>query len=120
MLVSCYHENKEKVQEPDPLFSPAEMAEILTDFQIAESVVARNRIDRKHTEKAYKDSVYRVVFEHYGITKEQLLQNINYYNSNPKKMEKIYDVVLANLSRIQTELEVEMKKEEKEKDSEKE
>ncbi len=111
LLFSCYHENTEKVQEPDPLFSPGKMADILTDIQLAEAVIARNRIDKKHTEKAYKDSVYRVVFEHYGITEKQLLDNINYYNSKPKRMEKIYDKVLSNLSRMQTELEVKMKKE---------
>ncbi|NOX85115.1 MAG: DUF4296 domain-containing protein [Chlorobi bacterium] len=114
LLGSCYHENTEKVKEPDPLFSPTEMAEILTDLQLAEAVVARNRIERKHLEKAYKDSVYRMVFEHYDITKEQLLENINYYNSKPKRMEKIYNKVLSNLSRIQTELEVEVKKEKQE------
>jgi len=117
LLFSCYHENKEKVKEPEPLLSPSKMADILTDIQLAEAIVARERIDKKHTKNDFKDSLYRVVFEHYGITEKQLLENIDYYNSKPKRMEKIYDKVLSNLSRMQTELEVEIKKEQQEKDT---
>ena len=114
LLFSCYHENKEEISEPDPLFTPQQMVNIMTDIQIAEAVIARNRIDRNVLEKSYKDSVFRVVYDHYGITRQQLLDNINYYNSKPRQMEKIYDKVLSNLSRMKSEVDVKMKKEEME------
>ncbi len=112
ILFSCYHEARDNTPVPHPLFSSGQMVDILTDVQLAEAVIARNRIERKYLKKGYNDSVYRVIFEHYNITAEQLKDNINYYNSDPREMETIYDKVLSNLGRLKSELEMETKKEE--------
>jgi len=55
----------------------------------------------------YKDSVYTQIFRHYGITVTIFKENVNYYNSYPEIMEDIYEEVLANLSRMQSEVEIE-------------
>lgn len=49
---------------------------------------------------------YIDVINKHGYSKEQMDKSIKYYFlDNPKKMQKIYDQVLANLSKIQSELE---------------
>jgi len=116
ILFSCYHEARDNTPVPSPLFSSGQMVDILTDVQLAEAVIARNQIERKYLKNGYNDSVYRVIFEHYNITAEQLKDNINYYNSDPREMEKIYDKVLSNLGRLKSELEMATKKEKIKKD----
>lgn len=103
-LFSCYHENKVVVEKPDPLFTKEKLTAILTDIQIAEGINSHNRTIKERTNKAYKDSVYQLIFDHYGITSFLLKENINYYNADPAVMEEIYDDVLANLSKIQSEI----------------
>jgi len=114
ILSSCYHENKEKITKPKTLFSTSQMVDILTDVQLSEGAIAGNRLNRKHTDRDYKDSIYRLLFQHYGITAEQLRENMDYYNSRPEEMEKIYDKVLSNLSLMKSEIEVKKEKAAKE------
>ena len=110
LFSSCYHENKEKVAKPKTLFSARQMVDILTDVQLSEGAIAGNRLNRKHTDSDYRDSIYGLVFHHYGITAQQLRENMDYYNSRPEEMEKIYNEVLSNLSRMKSEIEIKIKK----------
>ena len=50
--------------------------------------------------------MFQVVFDHHGITHEQLIENIDFYNMQPKVMEKIMEKVLTKLSMQQTEIEL--------------
>lgn len=103
-LVSCYHENKTEVKIPDHYLEREEMVEILTDIQIAEGIITNNRVHRKKIKKEYKDSIYQRLFDHYNITAETLKENIAFYNVDPSVMEEIYEDVLANLSKVQSEI----------------
>jgi len=109
ILFSCYHENKLKVKKPENLISVEQMTNIITDLQIAEGVFINNRTLHIRMEDEYKDSLYSVIFEHYGISSSVFTENVNYYNTNPALMEKIYDHVLENLNKMQSEIENEAK-----------
>lgn len=105
-LISCYNENKPLAEEPDPLFSKNEMVDIMTDVQLAEGIIALQRKENKKKGDDYNDSLFQVVFDHHGITHEQLIENIDFYNLQPKVMEKIMEKVLTKLSMQQTEIEL--------------
>lgn len=111
---SCYHENKIKVEKPEDLISINIMTEIITDIQLAEGIISHNRGIRVNATKRYKDSLYTKVFKNYGISAETFRENINYYHHDPILMEDVYERVLANLSKIQSEVELEAKKKQKE------
>jgi hypothetical protein len=102
-LFSCYHENKEVISEPHKLLSKEQMVDILTDLQLSEGILTYRRIEKLPV-KNYGESLYSKVIEEHHLTREQLQENIDYYNNNPKVMEKIYDEVLARLNKMQTEL----------------
>ena len=104
LLFSCYHENKVEVQKPEVIIEPQVMVDILTDVQVAESIISRNRVASEKTQESYKDSLYQVIFDHYNITASQLRQNIAWYNNEPAEMEDIYEEILAKLSKIQSEI----------------
>ena len=100
-LVSCYHENKPEIKKPDPFIPEDRFVDIIVDIQIAEGVISQRRLNKVSVSNGFKDSVYQVVFDHYGINARQLAENMDYYNNDPKNMEKIYDKVLAKLSKIE-------------------
>lgn len=106
-LVSCYNENKPPVIEPERLLSEKELISVLTDIQIAESIVIHNQKNHAKLGDGYNDSLFQVVFDQYGITGELLRENLNYYNINPRFMEGVYNEVLANLIKQQSEIQIE-------------
>ncbi|HEY9114224.1 MAG TPA: DUF4296 domain-containing protein [Bacteroidales bacterium] len=100
---SCYHENQETITVPENLLTKDQMVDILTDIQLSEGILTYRRIERLPVNN-YGESLYNKVIEEHQLTREQLQQNIDYYNGNPKLMEKIYDEVLGRLNKMQTEL----------------
>ena len=104
ILFSCYTENKPPHDKPQTFLSEKEMVEILTDIQLAEGVLVYHRQKLADPSDQCKDSLFQAVFDHYGISGEVLRENINYYNTNPKLMEKLYEKVLTNLSKKQSEI----------------
>jgi hypothetical protein len=77
---------------------------LLTDVYLTDGLIALPSIEEKHW---YRDSVeiYIEVIESHGFTKSQLDQTIRYYFLNkPKKLQKIYDAVIANLSAIESKV----------------
>jgi hypothetical protein len=124
LLFSCYRENNAKVVQPQHLIPVDSLTEMITDLQLAEGIIVNNRTQRVNMDKNYKDSLYTLIFQHYGISADIFKENIDYYNNDPKLMEGIYDEVLASLSKMQSKIESEAQEklekkdiEEKEKDS---
>lgn len=105
-LSSCYHVNKSEIIVPDILISESQMVEILTEVQVAEAGfnISKNR----NKGKKLKPEYYNRIIQEYGITMIQLRENIDYYQNYPKVMEDIYEQVLANLSRYQSDVLIEL------------
>jgi len=105
---SCYHNNKEQVKMPDRLLTENQMVEIITQIQLAEGRVVTEREknkDFKINGKEYMQEIY----EHFGITPEELVDNINYYQDKDDVLVDIYEEVLANLSTMQEEVKLSIK-----------
>jgi hypothetical protein len=107
--LSCYHENKEAIPVPEKLLNRAQMVDIITDLQISEGILTYKRIE-KIPVKGYGEALYNKVIEEHQVTRQQLQENIDFYNEDPKLMEKIYDEVLARLNKIQSEIMIEAAK----------
>ncbi len=98
---------------PDRLLTEQEMITIMTDVQIIEADINR----QKTQEKARNDtlpampvdyvrlskSYYTQLFEHYGITDSVFTQNMRYYTERPETMEEIMDSVVQRLMKVQSE-----------------
>lgn len=79
------------------------MVDILTDLQLAEGIITYRRIE-KLTANDYGQAVYTKVIDEHQLSREQLQENIDFYNDSPKLMEKIYDEVLTRLNKMQAEI----------------
>lgn len=94
--------------ENDKLIPSGELVSLLTDLYIADGLLAFPPV-RSHFHE--KDSIlnYIDILEKRGISKERMDKTMHwYFTKNPRKLEKIYDQVLARLSEMQAELESEL------------
>ena len=112
---SCYNVNESVPVTPENLISKAKLIDILTDIQLVEAgfSISENRNSKYKLKPAY----YDFVLSTHDISLLQLKENINYYQAYPKTMEEIYDGVLANLSKIQSQVLLEKEEIDRIKDS---
>lgn len=91
--------SKEKVKDLIPTNA---LIPLLTDIYLADGLMIVPQVQEYHHTK---DSVtiYMEVVENYGYTKAQVDRTLKYYFINkPKKLQKIYDQVLARLSEMES------------------
>ena len=112
---SCYNVNESVPVTPENLISKTKLIDILTDIQLVEAgfSISENRNSKYKLKPAY----YDFVLSTHDISLLQLKENINYYQAYPKTMEEIYDGVLANLSKIQSQVLIEKEEIDRIKDS---
>ncbi len=97
LLSGCYRNNKLKITRPPDLIPETKMVDILKDMDLIQGIISYNRTHNNHNPNA-EQQYYHVVFEHYGVTAEQVRQSMGYYISLGKPMADIYDKVLSNFS----------------------
>jgi len=88
------------------LIPSKDFVSILTDVYIADGLLTLLPV---HARFSVKDSIsnYIEIIESHGYTKDRMDETLRYYFiKKPKKLEKIYDEVLARLSEIQSRLEI--------------
>ena len=101
LVSSCYNVNEVEVVTPTKMLTKMQMVEILTDMQIIEAGFSINK--NLNNGKELKPEYYSEVFEQHSVTLQQFKENIDYYHASPKVMEDIYELVLANLSKMKSE-----------------
>jgi len=114
-LNACYNINKSEIIPPEKIIPKQELIEILTDLQLIEAgfTMSENRIYVGKVKPKY----YQAVLDKHDLTLGQLRENVNYYQATPKVMEEIYESVLANLSKIQSDVLIKAERLEKLQDS---
>ena len=112
---SCYNVNESVPVTPENLISKTKLIDILTDIQVVEAGFSIS--ENRNSKYKLKPTYYDFVLCTHDISLLQLKENINYYQAFPKTMEEIYDGVLANLSKIQSQVVVEKEEIDRIKDS---
>lgn len=92
-FIAC--DNKDEL--PTYLWQETQFVEVLTEVQLAESMV-RLGIHRKQDSIILRDSIYNAVFRKMKVKRVDFDSNYTYYLNRPGDFEKIYDQVLINLS----------------------
>ena len=105
---------KDKGFVPDRLLTEQEMITLMTDVQIIEADINRQKTQERErdpndtTAVVPKDYVkisqdyYAQLFEHHGITDSIFLQNMRYYTERPADVERIMDSVVQRLMKLST------------------
>ena len=103
LLASCYHENQDEVTKPDHFIPEEKMIVILTDLQLQEGIMNFKKMKNISIPGSGELIFDKILFEN-QVSYADLKENLDYYNSNPEKMEKMYEAVLARLTIMQGEV----------------
>jgi hypothetical protein len=98
LLFSC---TKQETSIPEDVLPKDKMAEVLTDFQLAETVV---RLQLNYKDSITESSLFDKVFEKHQISKEQFDKSFTFYTKHPTILKEIYDECIVNFTEKQAEL----------------
>ena len=90
-----------KESAPGNLLPPDSMVSILVDIHLAEAAAGVTRINDVQSFKAQE--LYPVIYKSHKTDSATFHTSFNYYLKNPKQLEAIYDKVLNELSRRESE-----------------
>ena len=103
LVAACYH------KAPEPIFDMAKvlpqdtMVVVLTELQLAEGAVnIKTRQGKLAAE--YARSFSDQVLEKHGISTDVFNESMRYYSFYVEKMDKIYEQVIINLSKLESEV----------------
>jgi hypothetical protein len=106
-VVSASCSARKNKLETKNLIPEKELISLLTDIHIADGLLALPRINAKYS-SLDSISTYYLIIEKHGYTKERFENTMKYYFiKNPKRLNKIYDQVLGNLSEMDTRVQKE-------------
>ena len=88
------------VEIPKDVLPKDKMTSILVDVHLAEAAMTLNNSQR---DTAKVMEYYDFIYKNHNTTKKQFTESYNFYLANPELLNKIYDDVLIELSKKQTE-----------------
>ena len=105
IIASCGNED-EKIRRSE-IIPEKDLVPLLTDLYLADGLLSVQPIRAIFTDKDSTENYIDVIGQH-GYTKERLDKTMQYYLlSDPKKLQKLYDQVIARLSEMESRLETE-------------
>lgn len=92
---SCKNEEKKK-----GIIEPSKMVEVMTDVHLAEALLKDKKNNGIKTD-SFANIYYSGIFIKHKITRKQLDENLSYYASKPLELGKIYDSIIAKISKLE-------------------
>ncbi|MGI8892979.1 MAG: DUF4296 domain-containing protein [Bacteroidia bacterium] len=97
-LFSC---SEQEVSIPDEIISREQMVQILAEMHIADASI--NYKSLGDTSRLNSAIIYRQVLNKYSVSAEHYRESYQFYLDHPKLINKMYDEVINELSRRQSE-----------------
>ena len=98
-LFAC---TREEVSIPDNILPQEKMVQLLADIHIAE--VTANYKSLGDTNKVDVKTLYLEIYKKHSITTEEYKKSYHFYLDHPTLLNKMYDEVITELNRRQTEI----------------
>lgn len=103
LFSSCSLEQKE-ISIPDYVITQDSMIHILADVHIQEAMMNQYSQEGRHM-KMNPEKQYQLIFDKYHISKERYDSSYQFYLDNPSLLNKIYENVIIELTKKQSEIE---------------
>ncbi|MDR6241222.1 DUF4296 domain-containing protein [Aureibacter tunicatorum] len=101
IAIACDKKKTNVVVKPKPLLTEHQMALILRDIYVAEGKVNYLKISRDSSKKLM-EKVQVQIMDNYDIDTSIYKRNMEYYASNLRDLEKIYQEVLDSVNVMET------------------
>ncbi len=122
-LFSCSQPNKQIVKEPDDLIPQEKMANILAEVHLLEATLGirsspmpqmRSHLPMEFSHDSISIAIaanpenkkplpYYDIFKRLGVTEKQYEESMAWYSSDPEKLNDLYDAVIVELTKRQTQ-----------------
>lgn len=100
----CRSGRKDKATMPPPGIIPADtMVQILVDIHLIEASLKVKHAKKEENER-FTEYYYDQLFEKHNINREQFDQSIEYYERDAEMIDKIYERVITELNKIQSQI----------------
>jgi hypothetical protein len=100
-LVAC-EGGEEYVTAPPGIIPEDSMVNILVDFHLVEGALLDKQQQNEPTVPAVAE-YYDLIYSKHNISRKRFDEAVDFYSYHPRLYTKIYDKVLAELSRLQGE-----------------
>lgn len=101
LLFACKG-GEENVSVPADIIQPDSMIGILVDFHLVEAAISDKQQQKKNV-AYYTDYYYQEILKKHQISRVDLDKAFDFYSYHPKLYREIYDQVLSELSRLQSQ-----------------
>jgi len=98
-IISCSENHKSSI----PKLNEEIFINIITDIHLTEAIISHYTLDN-YAQEINKSAYYEQIFLKHNTDEELFIEALNYYSSQPTKMEFIYRQVLDKLSSMEAEL----------------
>ena len=93
---------------PESVIQPAAMVNLLTDLHLAEAMVQSDRLRVDSLKRAEPiEEYYHEVFALHGVTTDQFRRSLDFYLTNEKQFESLYNRVVNRFSQLEAKLRAE-------------
>lgn len=101
LIVACI--SKKKEQLPATILPVFQMAKLMVDIQLLESSTNTN-IAPTDTIKNKQNAPFVEILQKHHITTKQYNENFDYYTAHLDSLDKVYELVLIDLSKMKAEV----------------
>ncbi len=103
MLLFACSNNEVRVDIPDTVLSEQKMVEVMRDIHLSEATMNLNAFDPGKTAVENPSPGLNVLKKN-NITKQQYDESFDFYSQHPLLLNKVYELVLNDLSKMQAEV----------------
>jgi hypothetical protein len=113
-LASCYRNAPESPHDMSLIIPPDSMVSVLTDIHLIEGVTGTLK-EKDSVLAVVASEAYSIVLTKHKLDRKTFEENIRYYSYHAEKLDEIYEKVINNLGKLESEITV--KKEESSEDT---
>ena len=92
----CGCGNRHREKKPEKLLSEEQMIDVMADVYLVEAMLTQKKQQGQPIDTLV-EAYYGQVFEHHGITRRDLEENMAYYTRQPAVLEAVMDSVAQRL-----------------------
>jgi hypothetical protein len=101
LFTHCKNNNDSNT--PKNLIGDAKMVDLLTEIHLVEGSVTPMLL-QSDSATQYVMNNYNFLFKKYNTDQDKFKETMHYYVQHPKELDKVYEQVIENLSKMQSEI----------------
>ncbi len=102
LLMSGCSGGEDNVEIPSGIIPPDTMIPLLVDMHLVEAAI-QDKKDQKQDVTEMSVNYYNVTFKKYNVTRNRFESSEDFYSLHPKLYREMYDQVMSDLSKKQSE-----------------